>query len=97
MVRNLDKEYKGVNTIYEQQKEYRTTPEGKIALRRAKERQTLKQMRIIKKSHGGGLLPKCAECTEKKFERLVVNYDTVLCYNCKYEREEVLTEEEICQ
>ena len=96
-MKNLDKEWVSVNTIYEQQKEYRQTPAGKLALRRAKERQTLKQMRIIKKSHGGGLLPKCVECGEKKFERLVVHYNVVICYNCKFERPRVLTEEEICQ
>lgn len=97
MSKNLDKEYSGVNMIYEQQKEYRQTPDGKLALKRAKERQTLKQMHQIKKSHGGGLIPCCVDCGEKKFELLVVNYDVVLCYNCKYERPKVLSEEELCQ
>ena len=97
MSKNLDKEYESKKVIYEQQKEYRKTPDGKIALRRAKERQTLKQMRIIKKSHGGGLLPQCVDCGNKTFELLVVNYDVVLCYNCKFERPKVLSEEEICQ
>lgn len=97
MSKNLDKEYESKKVIYEQQKEYRKTPEGKIALRRAKERQTLKQMRIIKRSHGGGLLPKCVECGEGQFELLVVNYDVVICYNCKFARPKVLSEEEICQ
>lgn len=97
MTKNLDKEYIGVNTIYEQQKEYRQTPEGKLALRRAKERQLLKKMRKIKKSHGGGLIPRCAECEEKRFEVLTVNHNIVVCYNCRYEREIVLTEDEICQ
>jgi len=96
-MKNLDEEYVSVNIIYEQQKEYRQTPEGKLALRRAKERQILKQMRIIKKSHGGGLIPCCVDCGNKTFELLVVNYDVVLCYNCKYERPKVLSEEEICQ
>ncbi len=97
MSKNLDEEYISKQIIYEQQKEYRKTPEGKIALQRAKERQTLKQMRIIKRSHGGGLLPKCVECGEGQFEVLVVHYDVVVCYNCKYMRNKVLTEEEICQ
>ncbi len=97
MPKNLDEEYESKQIIYEQQKEYRKTPEGKIALRRAKERQTLKQMHIIKKSHGGGLLPKCVDCGEGQFELLVVNYDVVLCYNCKFIRPKVLSEEEICQ
>jgi hypothetical protein len=94
-MKNLDREYISKNTIYDQQKEYRKTPEGKLALRRAKERQTLKQMRIIKKSHGGGLVPCCVDCGDKTFEVLVVNYDVVLCYNCKHTRPKVLTEEEI--
>jgi len=97
MSKNLDREYKSKQIIYEQQKEYRRTPEGKLALKRAKERQTLKQMRIIKRSHGGGLIPKCSKCGEDKFELLNVSYDFVICYNCKYERVSVLTEEEICQ
>jgi len=96
-MRNLDEEYVSKQIIYEQQKEYRQTPEGKLALRRARERQLLKQMRIIKKSHGGGLIPKCNKCGEKQFEVLIVNYDFVICYNCKHERVKVLTEEEICQ
>ncbi len=97
MSKNLDKEYESKQVVYEQQKEYRRTKEGKLALRRAKERQTLKQMHIIKKSHGGGVLPKCVDCGIKTFELLVVNYDVVLCYNCKYQRPKVLSEEEICQ
>ncbi len=97
MSKNLDEEYKSKQIIYEQQKEYRKTVKGKVALQRAKERQTLKQMRIIKRSHGGGLLPKCVECGEGQFEVLVVNYDVVVCYNCKYQRNKVLSEEEICQ
>ena len=96
-MRNLDREYISKNTIYDQQKEYRQTPAGKLALRRAKERQTLKRMHIIKKSHGGGVLPCCVECGDKTFELLVVNYDVVVCYNCKFRRNKVLSEEEICQ
>ena len=96
-MKNINDEFRDVNTVYEQQKEYRKTPEGKLALKRAKERQTLKQMHLIKKSHGGGLIPKCVDCGNKTFELLIVNYDVVLCYNCKYQRPKVLSEEEICQ
>ena len=35
MASNLDREYKSVNNIYEQQKEYRKNPEGKLAVKRA--------------------------------------------------------------
>ena len=97
MVGNLNKQYKDISLIYEQQKEYRKTPDGKLALRRAKERQLLKQMHKIKKSHGGGLIPCCVDCGNKTFELLVINYDVVLCYNCKFVRPKVLSEEEICQ
>lgn len=94
---NLNDEFRDVNTVYAQQKEYRKTPEGKLALKRAKERQTLKVMHSIKKSHGGGVIPHCVECGNKTFELLLINYDIVICYNCKYQRVKVLTEEEICQ
>ncbi len=96
-MRNLNDEYKTKRIIYEQQKEYRKTVKGRVALQRAKERQTLKKMHKIKPSHGGGVLPACVECNQKKFELLVIDYDIVLCYNCKYRRNKVLTEEEICQ
>ena len=98
-MRNLDHEYKEVNTIYEQQKEYRQTPEGKLALRRAKEKQVLRQMNSINKSRGGGILPQCVECGENRFEVLTLSNvtESVVCYNCRYERPKVLSEEEICR
>jgi hypothetical protein len=97
MSKNLDKEYESKQIIYEQQKEYRQTREGRIALRRAKERQTLKQMHKIKKSLGGGVLPSCAECGTKEYEVLIISYDVVTCYNCKNRRPKVLSEDEICR
>lgn len=84
---NLDREYESVNTIYEQQKEYRKTPEGKIALKRAKERQIIKKM----KSYN------CVKCGENEHEVLNVYNGTTLCYNCRYRREKVLEEYELCQ
>ncbi len=85
-MKNLDREYESVNTIYEQQKEYRKTPEGKLALRRAKERQLLKKM-------NGEI--KCNNCEETRFEVLNVYDEWTLCYNCKYKRPKVLEEFEI--
>ena len=61
---NLDKEYVKKYTIYQQQKEYRKTEAGKLALRRAKEKQFLKQMKAISKNNGGGSLPNCKICGE---------------------------------
>ena len=65
MVKNLDKEYTSVNTIYEQQKEYRKTPEGKLALKRANEKQ-LTEKRCP--------LYNCGQCGDNEFEVLNV-YD----------------------
>ncbi len=85
---NLDEEYKVVNTIYEQQKEYRKTPEGRLAIKRANERMLLKKMKKI-----GNVM--CVRCMEKVFEVLNIYDGEIMCYNCRYEREEVLREEEI--
>jgi hypothetical protein len=84
---NLDKEFTSKEIIYEQQKEYRKTPEGKTAIKRANERMLLKKMKKIGKI-------KC-DCGETKFEFLNIYDNTISCYNCRYEREEVLEEEEI--
>ena len=96
-MRNLDKEYITKKIIYEKQKEYRKTEGGKLALRRAKEKQLLKTMKSISKSLGGGNVPHCFMCGQLKFEFLTVSSGEVICYNCKYRRPKVLTEEEICQ
>ena len=64
MVSNLDKEYTSINTIYEQQKEYRKTPEGKLAIKRANEKQLMKKMTTYN----------CGKCGECEFEVLNV-YD----------------------
>lgn len=87
MTRNLDKEYVSINTIYDQQKEYRATPEGKLALRRAKERQLLKKMKVLH----------CQECHEEEFEVLTISNNKTLCYNCKNRRPKVLEVNEICR
>lgn len=76
--------------IKKKQAEYRKTPEGKLALRRAKERQLLKKVKEICKGS-----PFCKNCNEERFNVLTIVEDEVLCYNCKYERKIVLTEDEI--
>lgn len=88
MTRNLDKEYVSVKIYYDQQKEYRATPEGRLALRRAKERQLLKKMKVLY----------CQVCHEEEFEVLTISNNKTLCYNCKNRRPKVLKENEIiCQ
>ena len=87
MASNLDREYKSVNTIYEQQKEYRKTPEGKLAVKRVNEKQLLKKMI----SHN------CGKCGEDEFEVLNIYNDETLCYNCRYRREKVLELNKFCQ
>ncbi len=86
---NLDKEYISTNVIYEQQKEYRKTPEGRIAIKRANERMLLKKMKRIGKIE-------CV-CGEQEFEVMNIYDDEVVCYNCRYRREAVLRDDEICQ
>lgn len=86
-MRNLDKEYVSINSIYEQQKEYRMTIEGKLALRRAKERQILKSLPTLY----------CKFCNEDEFEVLILVNNMTLCYNCKLRRPKVLQEIEKCR
>lgn len=87
IMKNLDREYESVNTIYEQQKEYRKTPEGKTALKRARERQIIKKMKVHE----------CEFCGEEEHEVLNVYDGQTLCYNCRYRRDKVLEEYELCQ
>lgn len=86
MTKNLDKEYKDINVIYEQQKKYRATDRGKRAIRRANERQVLKKMYKVSN------IIKCKKCIESKFERLMVYGEEILCYSCKWERPKIFEE-----
>lgn len=86
MVKNLDKEYQGINIIYESQKKYRETTKGKLAIRKANERQTLKHMYEINN------IIKCKKCDEAKFERLLINDNKILCYSCRFQRPEIFKE-----
>lgn len=89
MVKNLNDEYININVIYESQKKYRATPKGKLAIRRANERQTLKKMYVISN------IIKCNKCKESKFERLLINDNMILCYSCRWERPEVFKSIEV--
>ncbi|MGI9535121.1 MAG: hypothetical protein ACR2NW_09230 [Thermodesulfobacteriota bacterium] len=84
---NLNKEYIEKEVLYKGQKKYFKTPKGRIALRRAKERQLIKKMPTLY----------CKKCDETEFEVLTIVDGITLCYNCKYRRLKVLEECEICQ
>ena len=86
MSKNLDKEYKDVNIIYNSQKKYRSTDKGKQAIRRANERQTLKKMYMLSN------VIKCNRCKELKFERLTIHDSEILCYSCRWERQPIFEE-----
>jgi len=81
MVRNLNEEYVNTRLIYQQQKEYRKTKEGKGALRKAnkKYRDSLRIEEV--KNHGGK--PTCHCCGERIIEFLSIKNDKIICYNCK--------------
>jgi len=81
MVRNLDKEYKSIRTIYDQQKEYRKTEEGKEALRKANKKYR-DNLRIDQVRNYGGK-PQCHCCGERIIEFLSVKNNKIVCYNCK--------------
>jgi hypothetical protein len=85
-MKNLDKEYVSVKSYYDQQKEYRSTSKGKLALRRAKEKQLLKKMTMFN----------CQECGINEFEILTIVGKITLCYNCKFRRSKVLEDYELC-
>jgi hypothetical protein len=84
---NLNDEYVLKQKIYSQQKEYRQTPEGKLALRRANERQLLKRMLKVNE------VLECHSCGESDFTLLTPVGEKILCYNHKYKRQNILENE----
>ena len=94
-MRSLDSEYITKQVIYEQQKQYRKTPEGRMALAKAKRRYKLKK-KIDQIQKAGGKDPECYCCKENSLGYLTVEDNCVICFNCKYgfPEDEV---EEICQ
>ncbi len=92
---DLRKEYVTKQVIYQQQKQYRKTPEGREALSRAKRRYKLKKkIEQVRKVGGKGAVCYC--CSENSIGYLTVEDNCVICFNCKYgfPEEEV---EDICQ
>ncbi len=93
---DLRKEFVTKQIVYEQQKRYRKTPEGKEALGRAKRRYNLKKKIEKVKKVGGKADPVCYCCNETSIGYLTVEDNCVICFNCKfgYPEEEI---EELCQ
>ncbi len=95
-MRNLNEEYEVKEVIYQVQKKYRKTPEGKEALARANRRYRIKQkvQQLYNKSKTKA--PTCYVCGETFLGHLTVDNLDVVCYNCKFGIDEVEIEE-ICQ
>jgi hypothetical protein len=95
-MRNLNDEYELKEIIYEGQKKYRKTPEGKEAIARANRKHRIKKkiQQLYDKSKTKS--PKCYGCGETYLGFLTIDNSDVICYNCKFgiEKEEL---EEICQ
>jgi len=84
-LRNLDKEYKDVTLLYQQQKEYRKTDEGRFALKKANKKYK-DSIRIEEvKSHPEK--SRCSCCNENILEFLSVRKsdNKIVCYNCKFQ------------
>ncbi len=90
---NLNDEYKVKRVIYERQKKYRKTTEGKEALARANRKYNIKQR--IENLYKLNNTPKCSVCKDDTLGFLTVSEYEIICFNCKFG----LTEEEIkeCQ
>ena len=95
-MRNLNEEYEVKNVIYEAQKKYHRTPEGREALYRANRKYRLKQkiQQLYDKSKTK--TPICHDCGETYLGFLTIDNGNIVCYNCKFGIDEVEIEE-ICQ
>lgn len=95
-MRNINEEYEVKNVIYEKQKKYRKTLEGKEALYRATKKyrikQRIQQLYDISKTKS----PTCQDCGETYLGFLTVDDNEITCYNCKFRIDEKEIEE-ICE
>jgi len=95
-MKSLNEEYELKRVIYESQKKYRKTPEGKEALAKAnkkyKVKQRIQQLYDISKTKS----PTCHGCGETYLGFLTVFDNDITCYNCKFgiNEQEI---EEVCQ
>lgn len=92
-MKSLNDEYEVKGTIYENQKRYRKTLDGKEALARANRKYNIKQR--IEKIYELTNYPECNICEDSTLGFLTVSESDIICFNCKFG----LTEEEIkeCQ
>jgi len=95
-MKSLNDEYEVKNVIYEGQKRYRKTSEGKEALARANRKYKIKQRVQQLYDASKTKAPSCHDCGETYLGFLTVDNSNVICYNCKFgiNEEEI---EEICQ
>jgi len=95
-MRNINDEYETKRVIYQRQKEYRKTDEGKEALYKANRRYRIKQkiQQLYDKSKTKS--PICYICGETFLGHLSIDNSDVICYNCKFGIDEKEIEE-ICQ
>lgn len=92
-MRSINDEYKVKRIIYEKQKEYRKTQEGKGAIAKANRKYNIKQR--IERIYELTNYPECNICGDSTLGFLTVSESELICFNCKFG----LTEEEIkeCQ
>lgn len=90
---SLNDEYKVKRIIYEKQKEYRKTQDGKEAIAKANRKYNIKQR--ITRIYESTNYPECNICGDSTLGFLTVDESEIICFNCKFG----LTEEEIkeCQ
>ena len=90
---SINDEYKVKRVIYEKQKIYRKTIDGKEALAKANRKYNIKQR--IEKLYRTNKTPKCNVCEDSTLGFLTIHESEIICFNCKFG----LTEEEIeeCQ
>ena len=95
-MRSLNEEYETKRVVYEGQKKYRKTTEGKEALAKANKRYRVRQKIQELYNASKTKSPKCYTCGETYLGFLTIDNLDVICYNCKFgiEKEEL---EEICQ
>ncbi len=90
---SINDEYKVKRIIYEKQKKYRKTQEGKGAIAKANRKYNIKQRitRIYELTN----YPECNICGDGTLGFLTISESKLICFNCKFG----LTEEEIkeCQ
>ena len=95
-MRSINDEYETKRVIYQRQKEYRKTEEGKEALYKANKKYKIKQKIIQLYDISKTKTPICHVCGETFLGHLTIDDYNIICYNCKFRIDEKEIEE-ICQ